>query len=402
MPIFKYKAKDNKGKVISGTMDAENRSSVVNRLQTMDLFPVSIQDETAEKKKQQGFKFSSKPRLADINSFIRQLSDMIGAGISLVKALNTIGDQMPNENLREIIKVVAGDVQGGDTFAVAISKHPTVFSKLFVAMVRAGEAGGMLDDVLMRLADYSEAELELKGKIKSSLAYPVVMICASSIAIAVIMTFVIPKIVIIFKDLNQTLPLPTIVLIKISAFFTSFWWIVLIALGAVIFLTMKFIKTSKGKFLFDTMLLKIPMLGTIILKQEISRFSRTFGSLLRNGVSILKALEITEEVLTNDIVSQEVKMLPAHITQGEGVAKPLRNNPIFPVIVVNMIAVGEETGKLDEVLLKIAKSYEGQVERDIKTFTSLLEPMIILIMGIVVGFIVISILLPIFSIDPGA
>lgn len=402
MPQFKYKAKDKKGELVNGVMDAESRVAVVNRLQAMGLFPLFVADEASDKKSQWGFQFKRKPKLSEITSLIRQLADMISAGIPIVKTLTIVTEQLPNEQLREVLIEVSNDVQGGATFANALAKHNKIFSKLFISMVRAGETGGMLDDVLRRLADYSEAEQELKGKIRSALAYPCVMVIAGIGAIIVLMTVVIPKIVKIFVELNQTLPTPTLILIKISDFLGSYWWLILIGLVFGIAAFIRFAKSVEGKKLLHSLQLRVPFLGQIILKREIARFSRTFGSLLKNGVSILPALEITREVLTNVIIAEEVAKLPEHITQGEGIAAPLRNNPFFPPIVVNMMTVGEETGKLDEILLKVAVSYESEVERGIKTFTSLLEPMVILLMGVVVGFIVISILLPIFSIDPSA
>ncbi len=403
MATFSYKAKDPKGELIQGTMDAENQPAVVGRLQTMGYFPVLIVNETEVRRKAEPFSKAlwKRVRVSDLTTFNRQLADLIDAGVPLVKALAIIMNQTANPTLRDIISEVTNDVQGGDTLAQALAKHSQVFSKLFCAMVKAGEAGGMLHSVLQRLADFAEAEDELRSKIKSALAYPVVMILAGIGAIIVLMTVVIPKIVVIFDDLSQTLPLPTQILISISSFLGGNFLYLLFGAGFVGFLVWNFARTDEGKMFLHRLQIKLPMLGPLIIKRQIARFARTFGSLLHNGVPILTALDITQEVMTNRLVFREVERISESVTQGSGVAATLRESLIFPPVVVNMIAIGEETGRLDDVLIKIASSFESEVDRSVKTLTSLIEPLIILLMGGVVGFVVISMLLPIFQLDPG-
>jgi type II secretory pathway component PulF len=269
-------------------------------------------------------------------------------------------------------------------------------------MVRSGEAGGMLGDVLQRLADFSEAEEQLKGKIKSSLAYPAVMILAGSVAVAVMFGFVIPKITATFDQLGQTLPAMTLVLIAISRVFQSYWWALVggLALGVGGF--MQYVRSTDGRLWWDRLQLRLPLMGTIVQKREVARFCRTLGSLLKNGVSMLTALDIVREVVDNSVVRREVEHVIDRITQGEPLAEPLRQSTVFPSLAVNMIAIGEETGRLPEVLLRVSESYETQVERTVRTLTSLIEPLIIVAMGCIVGFIVIAMLLPIFSMDPSA
>lgn len=421
MPTFTYKAKDSKGALIQGVMEAEARPAVVARLQTMGLFPLSIEGgggrprgggsstaktpaggavvDQARQWLQSGRR---RIRTSDMSSFNRQMADLLGAGIPLVKALSILVVQTPNERLREILSEINADVQGGDTFAVALSKHPKIFNPLYVAMVRAGEAGGMLDSVLQRLADFSEQEEALKGKIKSALAYPVVMIVAGIGAVIVMMTVVIPKIVKIFQDLNQALPTPTKILIASSDILTQHWWLVLGALAVLWSVLWRFIKTDEGRRYWHRSQLRMPLLGIIIRKKEVARFSRTLGALLHNGVPILTALDIVKEVALNVWVKSEVDKIVDNVTQGAGVAKALKGSMIFPPVVVSMINIGEETGRLDEVLRKVADSYEIEVDRSVKTLTSLIEPLIIVFMAFLVGFIVISMLLPIFTLDPTA
>jgi type II secretion system protein F len=405
MPTFVYRAKDTKGETISGTMEAEGPHAVTSRLQTMGYFPLQIRDEGKRRQSVAGLIQNlrrQRIRTTDLTTFNRQLADLIGAGVTLVKALNIIVTQTTAEALRGVVNQVSADVQGGDTLAQALSKHPRAFSKIYVAMVRAGETGGMLEGVLSRLADFAEAEDELKGRVKSMLIYPCIMVTVGIAAVTILMTVVMPKITGIYKDLNQTLPAITQTLIAISTFLGHFWWVVVVGAAALGAGFWKFIHTEDGKTIFDTWTLRVPVLGTVVQKREIARFARTFGALLHNGVSILPALEIVIEVMTNNIVRREVAQIPQNISQGSGVANPLRGSKVFPPVVVNMIAIGEETGRLAEVLSRVAQSYEIEVDRSVRALVSLIEPMIILSLGMVVGFIVIAMLLPIFSLDPSA
>ena len=402
MPQFSYKAKDNAGQLVTGKLEAESTANVISRLQAMGYFPLQVQD--AKEAIASGAARPARARRVKINdmaTFNRQLADLLSSGIPLVKALTVIQNQTPNPSLRDIITQVTQDVSGGDSLAGAMSRHPKVFNKLFVAMVKAGEAGGLLDQVLQRLADFAESEAETRSKVKSALAYPVVMVCAGFGAVVVLMTVVMPKIMKIYEDLDQQLPATTVFLIRLSRFLQDFWYIVVGAVVGIGFILWRAKNTKEGRRALDSFIIKIPVLGPMIVKKEVANFARTLGSLLHNGVSILPALDITHGVLNNQIVADEVAKIPDNVTQGEGVAAPLRKSTVFPPVVVNMMAIGEETGRLDNVLTKIARSYDTEVDRAMKTLTSLLEPMIILFMGLVVGFIVISMLLPIFSIDPG-
>ncbi len=402
MASFTYKARDSKGEAIQGAMEAESRAMVINRLQSMGYFPILIKGDESAKKGTGGFGdlFGRHVSINDLTSLNRQMADLLSAGIPLVKALTIISNQTPNHYLKEIVLQISSDVQGGDTFATALSRHPKVFSKLYCAMIRAGETGGMLDVILERLADFSETEEEVRGKIKSAMAYPVIMILASIGAIIILMTVVIPRILNVFEDLSQTLPVPTQILIGIMNLAGKYG---LFVIGGLVFgglILYKFLTTVEGRFLYHGILLQLPLLGPVFKKHQVARFARIFGSLLKNGVSILSALEITTEVVGNAVVQKEISRISENITQGSGVAAPIKGSSVFPPVVVNMIAIGEETGRLPDVLLRIAGSYEVEVDRSVKTLTSLIEPLIILIMGVLVGFIVISMLLPIFTLDP--
>lgn len=402
MPSFNYKAKDRKGAVINGVLEAETRSAASLRLQSMGYFPIEVLGGKSDKKDALGGMLGSGPRvrIEDLSNFYRQMADLIGAGVPLVKALSIVKSQTENESLIRVLSQVNADVQGGETFAGALDKHPKVFSRLVVALVRAGETGGMLDQTLARVADFAESQDELRGKIKGALAYPVVMVVVGFAAVFALLTFVMPRILVIFTELNQALPAITQILINVSSFMAAYKLYILgaMVLGWVAFRKWK--QTEKGAYAWHRLLISIPKVGDLIVKRELAYFTRTLGSLLRNGVPILSALTISSEVLTILPIVNDVKRIPESIKEGAGMAPTLRESPIFPPVVVNMVAIGEETGRLPEVLMRVAESYERQVERAVKTLTSFIEPMVILFLGIVVGFIVFATLLPIFSIDP--
>ncbi len=407
MPVFTYKAKDRQGHLITGSLDADTRVAVVSRLQAMGYFPIDIKGNEASAngigiaaKIQKAAPFRSKIKSRHLTMFYRQMSDLVGAGVPLVKALGIVRSQANDAGLASLIAQIDRDVQGGDTFARALERHPKVFSKLASALVHAGETGGLLDEVLSRLADFAEAEEELRAKIKASLAYPVIMILACSAAVVVLITFVIPKIVGVFGELNQALPLITQVLLAVSGFLSRFWYVILGAVVAFLAGLQRYRLTRSGKRVIDHLLLRTPILGEVILKREVSRFTRTLGALVRNGVPILSAIEISGEVMGNELIRDEIKLLPEGIAQGRGISGTLRDSKFFPPVVVNMIAIGEETGNLPAVLLKVADTYDAQVDRSVKTLTSVIEPIIILGMGLIIGFIVIAMLLPIFELDP--
>ncbi len=403
MATFSYKARDRKGEMISGLIEADNAGMVSGRLQSMGYFPVAI-----DQAKKPGAATDAinrwlgqgRVRKSDLVEFNRQMADLISSGIQLVKALTLISSQAVNPAFKRILEDLTESVAGGDSLADGMGKHPAVFSPLAVAMVRAGETGGMLDQVMQRLADFSESQEEVRGKIKSALAYPAVMVLAGTAAVTVLVTVVIPKVAGMFKDMNQALPLPTQILMFVSGFISHYYPFIIIGLLAGIIALVQFSKTSRGGKVISGFMLRLPIFGKVILKREVAAFCRTLGELVRNGVPILTSFTIAQRVVANKVIAEEVSRAPEAISQGSSVAASLNQSKRLPPMVINMIAIGEETGHLPESLLKIASSYEMQVDRAMKTLTSLLEPIIILVMGVIVGTIVIAGLLPIFSIDP--
>jgi type II secretion system protein F len=401
MGKFLYVARDRKGERIEGALEVEDRQAVISRLQAMGYFPVKIEDVTPKSRFTLNLSFlSGRVNQKEMVSFNRQLADLVAAGVPLVKALSIIVNQIHDPKLHEIVADICKAVQGGDTLAKAMQRHPKVFNTLSVAMVRAGETGGMLHEVLTRLADFSENEAELRGKVFSSLAYPAVMVFAGIIVIIVLLTVVIPRIITVFSSLNQELPAITVILITITSFLTNYWWVGLSGIAVAVLLGRQFLKTKEGLRLFHTVLLKIPVMGDIVLKRELAMFARTLGNLLRNGVPILQALEITEEVITNVVVKRDVEKLGPAISQGTSMTAIMNESPLFPDVMASMIAVGEETAQVDKILVRVSDTYERDVERALKTLTSMLEPLIILVLGLVVAFVVVAMLLPIMSLDP--
>ncbi len=411
MPHYVYQARDKNGKLSDGSLEAPSQDQVITRLQGMGLFPLSISENgrvggaslvtQIVRKPQTHFSFGGRIKTRDLTTFTRQLSDLLMAGLTLSNALGVLVNQTENLKLKEIIRSVRNDVQGGGTLADALAKHPKAFSKLFISMIRAGEIGGLLETVLMRLADFQEKEDEQRGKILAAMAYPIVMIVVGTGAIILLMTYVIPKFVNMFNEMDVTLPLPTLILISISDFLQNYWWIILTGIAIIGTSIQRVFKTTDGKRLLHRWELKLPLLGDLIMKREIARFARTFGELLQNGVNILQALQISSEIMNNQVMAEEIGKIRTNISEGERFSDPLKNSVIFPPVVVNMIAVGEESGQLETVLMKIATSFENDVDRSIKTVTSLFEPAIILFMGVVVGFIALSMLLPVFTINLG-
>jgi type II secretion system protein F len=411
MPIFYYNGRDKNGKLVNGQMEMASREQLVTRLHSMEIFPLQISEtemkgslslkDTLGGKKEISLGFGNRIKTKEITNFTRQLSDLLTAGLTLTSGLRILVNQTENPKFREVIRAVRDDVQSGGTLAEALARHPKVFNHLFISMIRAGELGGLLETVLMRLADFQEKEDELKGKILSALAYPMVMILVGSAAVLLLMGYVIPKFTKMFEEMDIPLPLPTQILVTTSHLIQTYWWLILLIVGGGVVILRRVMKSKEGKQYFDAWQLKIPVIGELLLKREIARFCRTFGELLKNGVNILQALQISSETMSNQVIAAEIIKIKTNVSEGEKLSDPLKDSKIFPPVVVNMIAVGEESGHLENVLMKIAVSFENDVDRNIKAVTSLFEPAIILLMGVLVGFIAISMLLPIFTINLG-
>lgn len=393
MAIFRYVAKDREGKTVTGSLEAVNSLALIESLRKRELIIVSIEEQKAKAKGLAIIRESV--TLDDLAIFSRQLATLVDAGIPLVGALDALQDQVEKKSFRNVIRKIRDDVEGGLSLSEAVARQPNAFSPFFMNMVKAGESSGQLDEILDRVASYLEKTLALIRKVRSSLIYPAVVVF---MAIA-ITTFLIVKVVPTFKSIFVTigveLPLATRILIGFSDFTRR--WFPMVTTSFVIFIIAlaRFIRTDKGKLIFDALTLKFPVLGPLLKKVAIARFARTLSTLQRSGVSILTALEIVGKTSGNKIIEAAVIKTKSSIKEGESIAQPLAASNVFPPMVTRMISVGEQTGKLEEMLGKIAEYYESEVDAAVSGLTSLIEPLIIAFLGIVVGGIVISMFLPI-------
>lgn len=404
MPVYEYKALDGSGKGAKGIINADTAFMARQQLRSAGLFPVAIDESSSgQKKANRGPAFSSLPsrriKPGEVSTITRQLSTLTGAGVTLIASINALISQTPNPLLKKILAEVKESVNEGNSLAASLSGHPRVFSQVYVGMVRAGEASGSLDIVLDRLADFSEHQQALRGRFEAALAYPVFMFAIGALILFFLISFVVPDITKIFAEMNQALPLPTLALISISKFFEVYWWLLLSALAGGIILTRRLINTLKGRRIWDRLRVGIPVLGQIHLKRAVARFGATLGSLLQSGVPLLNALKITREIVDNILIAETVDQAMEAIREGEGLDAPLARSRWFPPVALQMISVGLQSGDLEGMLYKIADTNEREVDARITALTSMLEPVMILVMGLAVGFIVVSILLPIFEMN---
>jgi type IV pilus assembly protein PilC len=395
MATYTYSARTLTGDLQTGELELPSKDDVVGHLRKQKLIPVKV-----EEKKKQGFSFSlgkGKVPTHDIVIFARQFATMIDAGLPLVQSLDILANQTENANLKEVIERVLYDVESGNTLADAMQKHPRVFTGLFTNMVAAGESGGVLDVVLLRLAGFLEKSDKLKRKIKGAMIYPAVVLGVAVAAVAVLLIFVIPTFQKMFSDAGVPLPLPTQIVITMSTVLKSYWWAVVIAIIALVFLIRAYYKTSEGELNVDRLMLKMPVLGVMLRKSAVSRFTRTLGTLVGSGVAILEGLEITARTAGNRVIHDAVMASRASIAGGETISEPLKRSGVFPPMVVQMINVGEQTGGLDDMLGKIADFYDDEVDAAVDALLAAMEPIMIVVLGVVVGGMIISMYLPIFD-----
>src|SRR5436190_475574 len=390
MASYTYTARDAKGELKSATVDATSREEAISQLKKQRLNVIKI-DEAAKKKK------PGKVPTRQIVIFTRQFSTMINSGLPLVQAMSILAEQSEDNNLRQITKQVVFDVESGNTVADALRKHPMAFSDLYVNMVAAGEAGGILDTILMRLAVFMEKNDALVRKVKGAMIYPGVIMTVAAGAITILLIFVIPTFQRMFKEAGIALPLPTRIVIAMSQGLQSYWWAIAIVIGAAVYSLKKYYATSDGKLVIDRLMLKAPVLGDVLRKSAVSRFTRTLGTLIGSGVSILDGLEITAKTAGNRVISDAIMESRSSIAGGETISAPLKKSQVFPPMVISMIAVGEQTGGLDEMLSKIADFYDEEVDAAVSGLLALMEPIMIVFLGVIVGGMVVAMYLPIFD-----
>ena len=404
MPVFEYTALNAEGKNVSGIVDCESARAARQKLRATRIYPVTIKevDNPSHKKVKGALPLSitfSRISPSEISMMTRQLATLLTAGFPLVTAIDTLIKQIRSQALKKILSRVKDSIEEGKSFAVALSEYPSAFSHIYVNMVRAGEASGTLEIVLERLADISENQAALNSKIKGALAYPIFMSIIGIVVLFLLLTFVVPNMTSIFKDMGHALPMPTRILIGTSGFLSHWWWVITILFIGLIIAFSGFRKSEKGIQAIDKTILTLPVFGDLAMKLAVARFSRTLGSLLENGVSMMSALEVVQNVAGNTLISKIINKAATEVEQGHELGAALGASKIFPFLCVQMIKVGEQSGELETMLNKVADVYEKEVESSIVSMTALLEPTIILLMGVVVGFIVFSICLPIFEMN---
>jgi type IV pilus assembly protein PilC len=399
MITFSYQARDASGRIVSGSQDALNEDNAVTSLMSRGLMVLSLQKKAVINR--------SRKRIwtvkeTDLVLFTRQLSTMVEAGISLVQALTALYEQCDpkrQRNLRHVISDVTARVQGGETFNESIAKHPRVFNRLFVSMVKAGEHGGLLAEILDRLAGFLEASARLRKKVKSAMTYPVIVICIAFAITTFLIVRVVPVFGEIFKDFGAKLPAPTQFLIDLSDFVRGNWYFLALGLGGAIFGIRYFMRSKRGKQLSDKWKLKLPVFGPLIHKICMSRFSRTFAQLIRSGVPILEVLDIVGGTSGNHVIEKSIKSVSEDVEKGDNLSVALSKKAIFPPMLLRMVAAGESTGKIDTMLEKMADFWDEEIEATLDALTSLIEPMLIVFLGVIVGGIVIAMFLPIFKLN---
>ena len=394
---YQYKVRDKSGNLVSGTLVADSERLVLERLREMGYVPVEV----GKEKKGLNFEINLKAqkiKLKEVAIFSRQFATMVNSGLPILRALSILSEQVSNKELAKTLMAVRNDVEQGSSLSAAMAKFPKAFNDLYIAMVKSGETGGMLDDVLLRLANVLEREVHLRQKIKSAMTYPVAVVALVVLIMGAMLLFVVPQFKSIYTQLGGTLPLPTRVLLMMSDAVKKYWYMLIAFSFAFSFAFKRYKKTANGRATLDAIKLKIPIFGTLFHKTALSRFSSTAGMLLKSGVPILQALDIVADTVNNKVMSRAVVDVQASVREGESIAKPLGRHPVFPPMVVQMLAVGEETGQVDVMLDKVATFYDNEVEASVDALTSLIEPLLIAIIGGAVGAAVIALYMPMFNI----
>lgn len=392
MPVFSYRATTLEGSILEGVIEATDEKTAIDKLKNTGYIPLKVTAPKEGVRKKISFK---SPR-SDLLTFTTELSALLGAGLPLDRSLNILSTISESKEMKNVVQSILKSIREGSSFSDALQKHPRIFPKLYVNMVRAGEAGGVLDVVLEKLNEFLESTKELKDHIYSVMIYPTILMVTGGISIIVLLTYVLPKFSVMFDELGGSLPLPTQILLSISNTIKSYWWILFGVLFTLWVLFKRYIKTERGRYKWDSFKLKI--LGDVIRKLETARFCRTLGTLLKSGVPLLQALNNTRDVLNNQVIASAIDRVSTGAKEGKGIAVPLSDTKVFPPLALSMIKVGEETGQLDTMLIKVATTYEKSLNVAIKRFVNLLEPVMILSMGLIIGFIVVSMLIAIFSI----
>lgn len=401
MPKFIYKAKSGPKYIVESVIEAANQDEAARKISQLGFFPLEIREEksTVRNKQDLSFSFSKKIKPNHIVVFTRQLSDLLDSGLTIFQAMELVDKQTQRQYLKKIIYEIKNSIRDGNSLSASLARYPSIFDAFYINIVKSGELAGNLGSVLRRLADFEEKEEDVKSKIKASLAYPILIATIGALTIFILLTFVVPRLISMFTEMSQKLPLPTLMLVNLSNFFSNYWWLIFIILGLVVLYFKKLKGSKEGKFNLDRLKLKIPFFGELIKNTQIAHFTRTLATLLANGVTLMRAMEAVYGVLDNEVLRKDILRMLEEVNDGSSLTNSMSKSKYFPEVVVNLVAVGEQSGSQEKSLFKIAESFERQTDNMIKIITSLVEPVLILIVGLIVGFIVIAMLLPIFQMN---
>jgi len=403
LPIFEYRGVDAKGKDVRGIIDADTPRLARTRLKTSGVFPTEVQETVTERRgSRRDFSLShlmKRARIQDVSVMTRQLATLIEAGIPMVPALNSLTNQIENPILKKVVSQIRERVKEGSSLSDALREFPRVFSNLYVNMVTAGESSGALDIVLLRLADFTENQVKLRNRVMAALIYPILMVFLASGAVIFLMVKVVPKILELFEDWGQTLPVPTVILLNVTNFLKSYGWALVLGLVTALLITVFYFKTERGRTVFDRLILWVPIFGSLTRIIATTRFSRTLGTLLASGIPLVRAMNIVKNIVNNRVIAKAIENSQESIVEGQSIAAPLARSGVFPPMVTDMIAVGENSGQLEHMLMKVSDAYDSQIETTVSGLTSILEPLLIVFMGGIVLFIVLAVLLPIFEMN---
>jgi type IV pilus assembly protein PilC len=396
MPVYIYKVRDKSGRIMQGQMDAANDRELRKKLDERGYFIIEYADKSAKKDilSIEILPSFNSVKMIDISVFSWQLFTMLDAGLPLVRSLKTIVNQTNNPRFKAVISDTCRRVEEGSSFSDALKQHPKVFSKLFVQMVNAGEVGGVLDEMLKRLAQYYERQAEIKSKMTSAMIYPTLLLTVSAVVIVFLITVVLPQFATIFRDIGARVPPPTQFLLSLSVIIKSYWQVVILILAGIFFFLRLYTLTEKGRYDLDLFIIQLPVIGGLVKKSITARFTQTLSTLVSGGIPILTALDVVTDTIGNMVVAKVLRHVAARVEEGKPIAQPLEESKLFPDMVVNMIKVGEDTGALEKMLDKISDFYDKEVNAAIEGFTKLIEPLMMVVMAVIIGFIAISIFLP--------
>jgi len=394
---YDYKVRDRTGNLVTGQLAGDSETLVLEKLRQMGMTPVEVKKANAGLKMEINLR-PGRVKLKQVAIFCRQFATMVNSGLPILRALSILADQTESKELAKVLVQARTDVEQGSSLSAAMGKHPKAFNNTFIAMVKAGETGGVLDDVLLQLADQIEKEVSLRRQIKSAMTYPVVVVALVVLIMSAMLLFIVPQFETIYASLDSKLPLPTTILLAMSRVFTKYWWMVIMASVGAAILFKRYKKSDGGRARIDAIKIKVPVFGPLFHKVAIARFSSTLSMLMRAGVPILQALEIVKDTVNNQVISSAVEDVKTSVREGESIAKPLGKHSVFPPMVVQMMAVGEETGAVDTMLDKVSEFYNQEVKATVEALTSLIEPLLIAVIGGAVGAAVVALYMPMFNI----